>query len=418
MKPFKAIYFDESKTGPLAKVLAPPYDMISAEQQKQLLEKSEFNAARLILAGEVGAGNGSADYTKPAKQMNEWLAGGVLAKDSAPGIYVYTQNFQMDGKKFERTGIVCLLKLEELDKGKVFGHELTHSEPKKDRFELMKTTNANLEQILCFYEQGKGSDAVERVSKRIMKKEKPFIALMDENKMQHRVWRIKKAKDLGKIQKFLKRKRVFIADGHHRYITAWEFYQQFPSSDSAYISAFLTGEKNRGLHVKPFHRVIFGLKANEKNFLHGLKKDFIVSETTAKDCIKQLAKLEKKHSFCLALPKEKLYLLSLKEKNALAKLGYSKELGEIDTAILLELVVKPLLNPPEGADHKTYTNYPTDENEAIEAVNQGKGEMAFILNPVSVKQVKKISLSREKMPPKTTCFQPKILSGLLMRRFE
>ena len=424
IKAFRGIVYNREKAGNIAGVVAPPYDVISSRMQEELYRKSPYNVVRLIL-NKIKNGDTSADnrYTRAGKHFREWLKKGVLVRDDADSLYVYAQRYKYGGKSFEMTGFIGLMALDLGKKGNVLPHENTLKAPKADRLELMKNVGANLSPIFMLYE-----DPAHRISGAIGKKTKttkPFIDVTIDG-VRSRVWRISDKKSVAAIRHTMAGKKVFIADGHHRYETAVNYARYLAKTGAAreekeaarFFMAYFAELNEKTLTILPTHRLIKdagGLK--KKGLLDKLGGAFAVEKVSSVNrMISRLEKLRRGHAFGVSMGKKDLYVIKLKsEKTALPFMGdASKAWKELDVSILHLFVIRHLLGISDADENIEFSK---SAEEAAALAGRGKFKLAFILNPTKVRQMRKVAEAGEKMPRKATYFYPKPLSGLVINKF-
>src|SRR3989338_707873 len=263
IKPFKAVHYNSEKVKHLAKVVCPPYDIISPEDQDTYYNRSEYNFIRIHLSkSKPKDDEHSNKYTRAKETFEEWLKNGILIEDDRPCIYFYKQEYAVRGEKYTRLGFISLMKLPDEEKSKVFPHENTHSQAKEDRLQLWSNIKANCSSIfVCF------SDYERKVEKRFAKKvslDKPFIDIVDDYKVRHMLWRLADPKLIQEIGNSLNGQQLFIADGHHRYEVAQQYrkikMRGRSKSDQEepfnYLMTYFTNMDSKNLQIFPIHRIV------------------------------------------------------------------------------------------------------------------------------------------------------------------
>ncbi len=230
--PFSGIHYNPERV-PLSRVVGPPYDVISPEQQDALYSQHPNNFVRIMLnRGESDDSEASNRYTRAADFLKSWLADGVMVQDDAPALYEYAQSFEHPlyrGKLVWRTTLFLGLKLEPYENGVVLPHEETHPKAKADRLLLMRATEANPEPIYGLYEDP--SQAVARTLQEARSGKEPLLRAVFAGKTlpdseQHLIYRHTDPHLISNVQAFLAPRRVWIADGHHRYETALNYQRE------------------------------------------------------------------------------------------------------------------------------------------------------------------------------------------------
>jgi len=434
--PFKGItYNTKALKKQLAKLFAPPYDVISPEEQEALYQANDFNYIRVILGKEFPEdGEYNNKYIRAAAFLDGWLRHNILLQDEKPCLYVYEQVFHHDGKKYSRLGFIGLLRLEDIGKGKVYPHEETYPKAKLDRLQIMRATSANLESIFSLY-----SDEKSRIFKllKAFMRRKPFIEVKDKKNVVHRLWKIDRKPAITKIIKEMKEKVAFIADGHHRYEAAIRFKNENKlkntkfSEDESYnhIMMYFTAVEDAGLLILPIHRVVHNLNYFESERLLPQLEEFFevipykaakkTAAKTLKKLLKDMAKIGKEqHAFGLYLGNYRYYLLKLKDEKIIETLAPEekpKTWKKLDVTVLRSTVLDTILNIPHesGDDKISYTN---NAEEAVNMVDNKGCQLAFFLNPTKIEEIVSIASKLEKMPHKSTFFYPKLLSGLVLNK--
>jgi len=408
--PFKGILYNVSKVSG-EDVVAPPYDIITPEYKDALYNKSPYNIVRIDFGKEQEGDNKIENkYKRASEFFNSWLKNGVLVKSKGPAFYAHEVDYGIKGQRKKLRGFFSLVKLEELGKG-IYPHECTHSKPKADRLSVMRACNANISPIFSLYNSpGKKASGVTGM---VMDTEKPYIEAKDPDGAIHRLWIIEDKKNIEIIANDLKGKAVFIADGHHRYETALEFQEEMKEKHSGtagaelfnYVLMFLANIADEGLTILPTHRLVREMPENSFNVL---AEFFDIKELQASDDISQTIYGHKNAiGFCKCDGDYK-YILKYKG-SGLDNLHPA--LRGLDVTVLHELIFKKLLKVTDIA-------YEMDVKETVRKVKDGLYDAAFFLNPTRVEDVERVALSGVRMPPKSTYFYPKLLTGLVINKFR
>jgi uncharacterized protein (DUF1015 family) len=433
--PFRGIIYNKKKLKPLAKVMSPPYDVISPEEQDELYRLNNFNFIRLILGKEFPGDNEYNNrYVRAAAFLNGWLRHKIFLQDDKPAFYVYEQKFSCQGRKYSRLGFFGLIRLEDMGRGKVYPHEETYPKAKLDRLQLMRATSANLDSIFAFYSDKK--DKLSKLLKQFTKKT-PLIEAKDRDGGVNRLWRIDKKPAVSRICQEMKDKAVFIADGHHRYEAAIRYKNELKTrntkftEDESYNHAlmYFTAVEGKGLVVLPIHRTVGNLEYYDPlRFEEDLHQQFKVTSYSAtkrtadsvrRKLLKDMAKAADKHAFGLYLGNHRYYLLTLKDEASVEEMVAEEKPSawkKLDVTILHYTVFDRLLNIAQETEDKV--TYFKRDDDAIRAVDSGKAIMAILMNPTRIEEIVAVASELEKMPHKSTYFYPKLLSGLVINRFE
>lgn len=408
--PFRGIFYNVGEIS-LEDVLAPPYDIISPEYREVLYKKSPYNIVRIDFGKEFPTDTEKENkYTRARKFLNTWLDEGILLKSIRPCFYAYEMSYKINGEEKHLRGFLGIVKLEELGKGSIFPHECTYSKPKQDRFNLLRTCEANISPIFSLYK------SKEKLASNILSKissEEPYLKASDADGAIHKIWPIDETEKINIIKKELEDKAVFIADGHHRYETAYEFHREMLEKNRHipgtkpfdYVLMFLVNMLDEGISVLPTHRLIKDVPHNVNTLI---SEYFEIEPVKGNFDIAKIL-LNKKRVFGFFPDNDKAwYLLKYKGGN-LSEINH--DLRDIDVFILHELILKKIL-------HTGDIGYEMDINTAIRKVRSGKFGAAFFLNPTKVEDVERAALSAVRMPPKSTYFYPKLLTGLVFHKWE
>ncbi|MEW6214288.1 MAG: DUF1015 domain-containing protein [Nitrospirota bacterium] len=413
--PFRGILYNVSKVS-IEDVLAPPYDIITPEYQEELYRKNPYNIVRVDL-GREQPGDSETDnrYIRARRYLETWINDGILVSSERPSFYAYEISYSIDGEEKRLLGFLGLVKLEELGKGNIYPHECTYSKPKQDRLNILRSCEANISPIFSLYKSSdkKVSTLLSRIAKT-----KPYIEAGDSVGAIHRLWQIDEGKDIEIIKKELENKAIFIADGHHRYETALEFQGEMNSelipkqvrdqisnlNPWDYVLMFLANMLEEDLTILPTHRLV-------KEFLDDINKfsEYFEIEPVRADF--EIAKRisGRRHAFGFFQNGSKAwYILKYKGGN-LSEIH--PDLRGIDVIILHDLILKKILKVAD-------IEYEMDINKALDRVKSGEFSAAFFLNPTTVEDVERAALSSVRMPPKSTYFYPKLLTGVVINKWE
>lgn len=399
--------------------------------QEGYYQASEFNLVRIILGRRFEADTASKNvYTRAAASFQDWRKTGVLQQDSQPSLYRYSQTFKVPGSQSmaERRGFIGLGKLEDYSAGVVFRHEQTHTKPKADRLDLLRATRAHFGQLFMLYSGAGKVDAL------LDSPAAPEIDITDEYGVAHRVWKISDAAVIDSVQKQMQDRKLIIADGHHRYETALNYRDERRTAGHIdatapypYDWAMMTfvDMDAPGLVVLPTHRVVFGLPSSALlHFPSEIRKFFNVEEVDAAiDGARATAILRqagKAGTALLAVTRERAFLLHTPKSIGTAFFGnVSLRQQTLDVVQLHKCLLEGCLHISEEAiRNQQNVSYFREASEALAQVADGMAQIAFLMNPVPVEQVRDIALAGEVMPQKSTDFYPKLLSGLTIYALE
>lgn len=416
IRPFQATrYHNEADT--LSKKLCPPYDIISPEEKKALLAMDPYNFVRLELP------EGEDPYATAKAVLNEWTQNNVLAKDAKEGFYIYEEEFTVKGETLKIKGFIAAVKLEEFSKGIVLPHEETLSKAKEDRLNMMKATGSNLSLIYSMYsDDGSVKALINQRSAAAPDK----VATTDDG-IIHRLW-ISDDEDVNaKISALFADKKLYIADGHHRYETAINYRNYLREQGLAkegdkadYVMMYLIDMENDGLVVFPTHRMVKNLPDfNAAEILEKLSADFEITALSCPCCMeKEMAKAQGKERIIgFYAGDEKYYALKLKDEKATDPIAdHCQAYKELDVTALHYLILEKYF----GIDKANMANqknlvYTRSFDEAIDKVDSKEFQCSFFLNATKIHQISDVALAGDKMPQKSTYFYPKLTTGLVMR---
>ncbi len=429
--PFQGYRYNSDVVGDAAACIAPPYDVIDAEQQDELYERNPFNIVRLI-RGKALPNDGNTDnvYTRAAAHLQDFFAQQALVPDETERLYAYTQDFLIDGQSYRRSGFVGLGKLEAYGGG-IKPHEQTLAGPKADRLNLTRAIKTQVGQIFMLYsEPEKTIDAIlDRAAAG-----KALLSHVDEDQVTHRLFAIADPADIEIVQKTMKDRSVFIADGHHRYETALNYFAETKNPQAAYQLMTFINTHNDGLIVLPTHRLIHHVKDFDMNaLLTALREHFDVARLAYSDLVEKREKLKEmqqalhleiqagNHAFGIYFNDDAFYVATLRDEAAVKQISgnYSDAWRRLDVSILHKLILEKHLGIDEAAlTAQTNCDYIKDFGNAAERalnrVDAGEAQALFFMNPTRIEEVEAVALAGEKMPQKSTFFFPKIFSGLVL----
>jgi len=390
--PFRGVRYDPARVPSLSAVLAPPYDVISREEQAALYARSPYNVVRLILPREADRGAAA------ARTLREWMEAGILVRDPEPAIYFYSQRFRMpDGTEHVRDGILCRLGLEEFSSGIVRPHERTFPGPKADRLALLRATGAHLSPIFGLYARPN-----ERLRALAGVAGAPLVDVTMPNGEVHQLWRVVEPGVLRELQAALAKETVYIADGHHRYETGLAYWRERGGGrDAGTILACLSNMEEEGLVVLPTHRLVRPpLRREAATVVSMLAEHFVVAPWPAHEPrpVGAIDVILPEHRFRVR-PKPGL-TATLTE--------CAPVIRELDVAVLHGAILGPILGASPADLEFTH-----DDAEAIGAVVAGRAAAALLVNPPTMAQIRAVCLAGELMPEKSTYFYPKLADGLV-----
>ena len=428
IKGFKAYRFNSDVVGQAGNCIAPPYDVINTIQQEKLYEQNPYNIVRIILGKKEADDNGTTNqYSRAAEHLKDWLKKNALKQDDKETIYAYVQEFEIGGKKTKRSGFTALSKLAQFGAG-VQPHEKTLDGPKADRLKLTQATAAQFEQIFMLYD-----DPQQIADKIIAKAEsgKSLIEFVDDEEVLHKLFAIDSTEEVNQIVKMMTQKEGLIADGHHRYETALNYYNLTKNPAAQWLMVTFVNMRNEGLVVLPTHRLVGNLKNyNTNDLIKKLQANFKVTQFEFKEAKTKAQSLMQKrlnktfeqgeNAFGIYDGKN-FYYIVLKNHDALKSLAMSDASKSLDVVVLHKLILEGVLGIGEAqlageANIEYIKDIGEAVDEAIAKIDSGAKQILFFMNPTKVEQVRAVAAENEKMPQKSTFFYPKIFSGLTVNK--
>ncbi|MDQ6928437.1 MAG: DUF1015 domain-containing protein [Actinomycetota bacterium] len=389
LEPFAGIRYDPSKVD-LADVVAPPYDVIGPEEQATLEARSAYNAVRVELARDEA---GEQRYALARRRIDSWLSEGVLAKDPAPGFYVYRMGYRDEaGRPRQTTGVLGILGLDgDGDEGGVLPHERTMAKPKHDRLNLLRATQTNLSPIWGL-SLSRGLSALCDVAG------PPIARCTDDQGVHHRLWRVTEPGLVDAIKATVGAAPVVIADGHHRYATALAYRDERRAevgpepADHDFVLAYIVELTPEEISVGAIHRVVDGLP-DDFDPLGALDGFSAQSDNLSVASIAGAG-------LPALVTSEGTWVLHSDDDSQ----------GDDPDAARLGAVL-------DGwpAHSVTYMHSPDD---VVAAITKGEGQVGLLLRPPTVAQIAATARAGRRMPEKTTFFWPKPLTGLVFRRLD
>ncbi len=428
--PFRGIVYNPKKTRDFSKVVAPPYDVITPEEQERLYQKSPQNVVRLILNREPNP------YEEAARTFEQWLADGVLVRGDQPAIYFLSQRFKLkSGEEKERLGFMALTRIEDASTGGIHPHEKTHKEPLEDRIKVLHSCQANLSPIFALYSQLK--QIITQMLEEHVRGTPPSIQVKDAGKGSSLLWQITDDEIIGSLQRQIEDQPLLIADGHHRYEAAMSYRDHLRGERGQwsgregfnYVLMYFANMAEDGLVVLPTHRLIREfpripfLQLEEALQTHFHMEQYPKTPEGRRSFLQDLHKgAKKRHLIGVSFKGDPRYLiLRLKNKRSMQRLG--KEMGEslleLDVSVLHLLLIEHILGlSPEAQVQGGNISYQQDTEDTLNAVEKGATQAVFILNPPQPEQILAVAMGGEKMPQKSTYFYPKLLSGLVINKID
>jgi len=432
--PFRAFRYDP---GLLGRSVTQPYDKITPAMQERYYAASEHNLVRIILGRREAGDNEEGNvYTRAAAYFSDWRKRGILRHDPHPSIYAYSQRFalpsakQGSGKEIsqvERRGFIALGRIEDYSSGIVYRHEQTLAKPKADRLDLLRATRAHFGQIFMLYEDSGQIDSL------LTTDAAPDISVVDEYDVNHQVWQVSDPHLIESVRNAMSAKKLIIADGHHRYETALNYRNEcratnsFASNQSnndpyEFVMMTFVNMNSPALLILPTHRVVHGLDSfSEEDFRKSarafLDVDEVDASLSAPAATAMLRECGRAGTTILAVTANRAFLLHHPDPHREAAIfnGLSIRQQALDVVQLHKCLLERVLNlSEESIRNQQNLSYVRDAGEALSQVRDPshRANIAFLMNPCKMAQVRDIAFAGEVMPQKSTDFYPKLLSGL------
>jgi uncharacterized protein (DUF1015 family) len=452
ISPFRAWRYAQDHT-PIRQVVTQPYDKITPAMQASYYDASPYNLVRIILGRRLPGDTASENvYSRAAASFQNWRQTGVLRQDSAPSLYRYSQTFKIPGSQTvaERRAFIALGKIEDYSVGVVFRHEQTLAKPKADRLDLLRATRAHFGQIFMLYNAAGQVDSLLDSASSSTVSTPPDIEVTDEYEVLHRVWKVSDPSVIASVQEKMRDRKLIIADGHHRYETALAYRnernQQLAVNPSAapaphdWVMMTFVDMNCPGLVILPTHRVVFGLPAQSlENFSTAARNFFNIEEVDPNlDAARAHAILNnagRAGTALLAVMPNRAFLMHTSKSVGSPLFGnLSLRQQSLDVVQLHKCILENCLQISEEAIRDQHNvSYFRETAEALAQIREGKvregearageareakAQIAFLMNPVRMQQVRDIAFAGEVLPQKSTDFFPKLLSGLAIYALE
>jgi len=423
--PFRALRYDPDRVPSLSRVIAPPFDVINAEVAEELRQRDPHNVIRLILGKEGSEARSEGEYRRAAQTLAAWRREGILIMEDEPSVYVCEQAFEVDGVHCVRRGFVSAMLLRDFTSGDVLPHEHTVSGPKVDRLRLMKACRAALSLVFGVFSDPEASiDGLLAT----MQEGEPLYAFRTPADTAYRIHRVSKPETVRELARLLRRERLLIADGHHRYETALRYRDEVGdparpagSAPEDFLPIFCVSVKNPGLLALPCHRLV---RANgrfePKAFLAALRRYFIVEDLPVRgpDSLRDLVRSWQNTEDVIGcfLRGPGLLVLHPRPGSGIEALlpSDSAALCELPVTKLHYAVIGPHFGmPPEAGRAPKGLVYSPRPEEVFLGVANGQFDAGFLLPSIRPAVVEKVARAGHTMPSKSTFFYPKIDSGLV-----
>ena len=410
--------------------------------QEDYYSASPYSLVRVILGkAEAADSEASNTYTRAATNFCSWKKDGVLTQDPEPSLYRYTQTFRVpasavgraekDSVELERVGFIGAGRIHDYSDQVVFRHEQTLAKPKSDRLNLLRATKAHFGQIFMLYSDP--GSAVDSILSAAANTSAPDACVTDEYGVVHRLWRISNPEAVHTARQKMCDKKLIIADGHHRYETALNYRNERraaagssdPNAPYERVMMTFVNMDAPGLVILPTHRVVFGLpNFDESSFLCAAQTYFeavpLESSAPLESSLAQLREVGRSSPSVLAVTKNSSSILQAKPGATDSLLRqYTAAQSQLDVVQLHKVLLENVLSlSEESIRNQENLNYIREAQEAVTRVRNGEAQLAFIMNPCRMEQVRDIAFAGGVLPQKSTDFYPKLLSGLTIYALE
>ena len=438
--PFKGLTYNFHKKQNFSSLVAPPYDVISREEQDSYYRADAHNVIRLILSKQkTGDSDWDNKYTRTANFFNIWKSDDILIRANQPSVYVTSLTYDPGDGEAQRTrwGIITLVRIEDIDSGVILPHERTFSAHKDDRLKLIRACNAQFSQVFSLFK-----DPDNRVFDACKKdiNSSPQVSFYSQDGMKHEMWVLQRPSLLKNLADAMLEKRFFIADGHHRYETSRNFrnimrarFGLRPANRSyEYVMMYLSNMSDEGLTILPSHRLIKSVpNFRLETFIKKLEPYFQIKEVPfhgtnmSAECaiIKQNLEQTGINNTVMGFYQHKAgkYYLFLLKPGAREALGddLHPALKTLDVVVLSRLILQKGLGfSKEDLDNDKIFHYQSNMKATISDVKSENSQMVFLLNPTKMDQVIKIADNSLVMPRKSTYFYPKVLTGMVFNEID
>jgi uncharacterized protein (DUF1015 family) len=435
--PFRGLRYNLAQVGSLSKVIAPPYDVVDSALQQELYDNSPYNFIRLELTKqESGDTDPNAVYQRAATLFRQWIREGVMQHEPDPAIYVYHQVFDYQGRTYTRRGFMSRVRLVRFGEGNIYPHEQTHAKAKDDRLRLTRACQANMSQIFGLY-----PDPTNAAQNLLEAQVAGTAALeaVDHLGVTHRLWPVTDHNLIGQVATLIEDAPMFVADGHHRYETACNYRDELalaaggslPDDHPAqFVLSMVMSMDDPGLIVLPTHRLLHGVERLDSTELaHRLSSCFdceVVGQgpEAAHAVWKHIEELNDQGAFAFYTPADQKWtLVTANDQTGVKMLEVAKDQSDdwrgLGVAMLHGLIIDRLLNMG-GHPKPTYVHQVQEVVDGLNGQLEGALEyqLAALVMPASVDDIRRVSLHNERMPAKSTYFYPKLLSGLVVNPLD
>ena len=431
IRAFRGYRYDLGRAGSLTDLVAPPYDVIDAVLQRKLYDRGPYNAVRLELTKDEPGDNETENrYSRASRELKAWVAEDILRQDSLRQIYVCEQEFAVEGRIFKRRGFMARVRLEPFGAGRIFPHEETMSGPKADRHKLFQATAMNLSPIFGLYPDDT-NEVFAKIESILFRT--PPLEATDHLGVVCRLWPIADERIINGVIGLMGPKPVFIADGHHRYETSLRYLEdrraagEVPNDEAAphFTMMMLVSMSDPGLVILPTHRLIGGLPdLTAAQLQKALEPHFQVErmgagDAAAKETWEQIEMDGSQALLGFHTNADDVWVTARFQATELMKQlapARSDDWRDLAVSVLHVLVLDKLVAEAIGGASKC--RYVHLLGEVTDAIRAKQCQLAALVPPATMDHVEQIAGNGEKMPPKSTYFYPKLLTGLVFNSLK
>lgn len=430
IKPFRGYRYNGDKTGDISTVIAPTQYNISDEEKAKLYEMNEYNAVRIFDGIEYDTDTKEDNkYTRAADYLKDWIANGVLVRDPEEAIYLYEETVELHGNSYQNMTFVALLELEELGSENIRTCEEIREMSKRDRYELLSKTNADMSMITCLY--------IER-DKRLLNlmnalsQKDPDMEFDTYDGMHQRLWKITDKKIIDEIVDGFRELPLYITDGQTRYETCIQYRNYMRANNPMhtgkeaynYTLVSLVNSNSDGVEIMPVHRKVKLPRGFSEEFFVAAVQDHFKIEKIIVDSQddsitetmkKQIQTKRAETKFGVYHDGNYFYRLTLIDNDYIKKEllpEMSKAYCGLDSVVLRKLIINDIFGIRD--DYEDLVSTSISSNECYRDVREGKADIMIILNPVRVEQIESVTAAGEKMPYRSISIYPKPSVGVLI----
>ena len=436
IRPFRGLRYAQRDGADAGHTIAPPYDVISPTLQEALYDASPYNAVRVEYPRESLPG--MTVYETAASTLRDWVGSGVLQRDETPALYLVRHRFTRGGTRFERRELLVALRLQPWSDGAVLPHEHTRDGPKRDRLELMRACKSNLSPIMGLYDDSRGT--ITALLDRVIREGNSATTATAMDGDGYEVWAVDGVHDVRAICDTIRDSGpVYIADGHHRYETALVYRDEVsgdpgdsPESAAHYVMTSLIALQDEGLLSLPYHRVLKGMSAEQWSRFQRQADVYFNVESIDVMGMDPVAIAEMFAVAALAGNGPLIGLFGAADPGSMRllrprpletldglMLGRSAAWRSLSPCLFVDVLLQPSIGVgQQPAESAGLLGYPVNAAGAVSAVRSGDWDVAVLLDGVPLERMTEVARDSERLPPKSTFFDPKLATGLVFNPLD